>query len=45
MRVVIELSSAVAYAVVLGRPGRFRDRHVGEIPTGGNVELDDLSRC
>jgi threonine dehydratase len=42
MKIVIEPSSAVAIAVILARPERFRDQRVGVILTGGNVDLDDL---
>lgn len=42
LRVVVEPSSAVALAVVLGNPERFEGRRVGIIVTGGNVDLDHL---
>jgi threonine dehydratase len=42
MKILIEPSSAVAVAAVLGRPELFRDQRVGVILTGGNVDLDDL---
>ncbi len=42
MKIVIEPSSAVAVAAVLGHPALFRSQRVGVILTGGNVDLDDL---
>lgn len=42
LRLVIEASSAVALAAVLGQPEVFRGRRVGVIVTGGNVDLDRL---
>ena len=39
---LIEPSSAVALAAVLGRPERFRGLRTGVILTGGNVDLDEL---
>ncbi len=39
MKIVIEPSSAVAVAVVLKHPDIFRDRRVGIILTGGNVDM------
>ena len=39
---LIEPSSAVALAAVLGSPARFRGLRTGVILTGGNVELDEL---
>jgi len=42
LRVVVEPSSAVALAIVLGNPERFAARRVGLIVTGGNVDLDRL---
>jgi len=43
MKIVIEPSSAIALAAVLGHPEIFRDRRVGIIFSGGNVDLDKLS--
>ena len=42
LRLVIEPSSAVALACILKNPEIFRDRRVGVIITGGNVDLDRL---
>ncbi len=42
MKIVIEPSSAVAVAGVLKDPERFRDRQVGIILSGGNVDLGRL---
>ena len=40
MKIVIEPSSAIALAAVLGHPDIFRGRRVGVIFSGGNVDLD-----
>ncbi len=42
MKIVVEPSCAVPLAVILAHPGVFRDRRVGVILTGGNVDLDAL---
>ncbi|MEF8833463.1 MAG: pyridoxal-phosphate dependent enzyme [Halofilum sp. (in: g-proteobacteria)] len=42
MKILIEPSSAVAVAALLGHPELFRGQRVGVILTGGNVDLDDL---
>jgi len=42
MKILIEPSSAVAVAAMLGHPELFRGQRVGIIITGGNVDLDDL---
>lgn len=42
MKIVVEPSAAVPVAAVLARPELFRDRRVGVILTGGNVDLDAL---
>ena len=42
MKIVIEPSSATALAAVLRYPEHFRDRRVGVILSGGNVDLDAL---
>lgn len=42
MKIVIEPSSAVPVAAVLGNPDVFRGRRVGVILTGGNVDLERL---
>lgn len=42
MKIVIEPSCAVPFAVVLKQPQRFKDKKVGIILTGGNVDLAKL---
>ncbi|WP_424493287.1 pyridoxal-phosphate dependent enzyme [Salinimicrobium sp. GXAS 041] len=42
MKIVVEPSSAVALAGVLREKEKFRDRKVGIILTGGNVDLQNL---
>lgn len=42
LRVVMEPSSAVPLAIVLKNPDAFRNKRVGIIITGGNVDLDRL---
>jgi threonine dehydratase len=42
MKLVVEPSSAVPLAAILAYPDVFRDRTVGVILTGGNVDLDRL---
>lgn len=42
MKQVVEPSSAVALAAVLRNPDTFRNKKVGLILTGGNVDLDHL---
>ena len=42
MKIVIEPSSAIALAAVLGHPEIFRGRRVGIVLSGGNVDLDNL---
>jgi threonine dehydratase len=42
MKLVVEPSSAVPLAAILGHPERFRGRRIGVIVTGGNVDLDAL---
>jgi threonine dehydratase len=42
MKMVVEPSSAVALAAILVHPEVFRDREVGVILSGGNVDLDHL---
>ena len=42
MKLVVEPSSAVALAALLGQPDIFRNKKVGVILTGGNVDLDNL---
>lgn len=42
LRIVMEPSSAVPLAVVLKNPDAFRNKRVGIIVTGGNVDLDKL---
>lgn len=40
MKIVVEPSSAIALAAVLGHPDLFRGRRVGVIVSGGNVDLE-----
>jgi threonine dehydratase len=42
MKIIIEPSSAVAFAVVMSNADKFRNKKVGVILTGGNVDLDNL---
>ena len=42
LKLVVEPSSAVALAVVLDHPQRFRDRRIGIILSGGNLDPGDL---
>ncbi|KQQ73201.1 serine dehydratase [Xanthomonas sp. Leaf131] len=42
LKQVVEPSSAIALAAVLGDPARFAGRRVGLILSGGNVDLDAL---
>jgi threonine dehydratase len=42
MKIVVEPSSAVPLATILKNPQLFKDRSVGVIVTGGNVDLDKL---
>jgi threonine dehydratase len=42
IKLVVEPSSAVPLAAILGHPERFRGRRIGVIVTGGNVDLDAL---
>lgn len=42
LKIVVEPSAAVPYAVVLEHPAAVRGRRVGLILTGGNVDLDAL---
>lgn len=42
MKIIIEPSSAVALAIVLGNKEMFKGKRVGIILTGGNVDLDNL---
>ena len=42
LKLVVEPSAAVALAAVLAHPERFRDKRVGLVLTGGNVDLDHL---
>jgi len=45
MKIIIEPSSAVALAVILKHPERFRGQRIGVIVTGGNVDLQDCPGC
>ena len=42
MKIVVEPSSAVAFAAVLKEKSRFQDKKVGIIISGGNVDITDL---
>ena len=42
MKLVVEPSGAVPLAAIMAEPGRFKDRRVGVILSGGNVDLDHL---
>ena len=42
MKIIVEPSCAVPLAVVLRYPERFRDKTIGIILTGGNVDVDRL---
>jgi threonine dehydratase len=42
MKLVVEPSGAVPLAAVLDHPDRFRNRRIGLIISGGNVDLDHL---
>ncbi|WP_133000146.1 pyridoxal-phosphate dependent enzyme [Luteimonas arsenica] len=42
MKQVVEPSSAITLAAVLGNPGRFAGLRVGVVLSGGNVDLDAL---
>ena len=45
MKLVVEPSSAVALAAVLKQLDIFRNKKVGVILTGGNVDLDNVPRA
>ncbi len=42
MKIIIEPSSAVAFAIVLDNKEKFRDKRLGIMLTGGNVDLNRL---
>jgi threonine dehydratase len=42
MKIVMEASSAVPLAVILKNPDIYRNRRVGVIITGGNIDMDTL---
>jgi threonine dehydratase len=42
LKIVVEASSAVPYAAVLEQLVDVRDKRVGIVLTGGNVDLDSL---
>ncbi|HEV2539842.1 MAG TPA: pyridoxal-phosphate dependent enzyme [Frateuria sp.] len=42
LKLVVEVSSATAFAAILKAPERFAGRRVGVVLTGGNVDLDAL---
>lgn len=43
MKIIVEPSSAVAFAVVLKNPSLFKDKQVGVIISGGNVDLGKIN--
>jgi len=43
LKIVVETSSAVAFAGVLKNPALVRDKKIGVILTGGNIDLNRLS--
>lgn len=42
MKIIVEPSAAVPFAAVLSSPEHYRDKRVGIVLTGGNVDLDKL---
>jgi threonine dehydratase len=42
LKLVVEVSSATAFAAILQARERFAGRRVGVVLTGGNVDLDAL---
>jgi threonine dehydratase len=42
MKIIIEASSAVPLAAVLEHPLMFKNKKIGIIISGGNVDLDNL---
>lgn len=42
MKIIIEPSSAVALAAIFREKDKFRDKHIGVIISGGNVDLNHL---
>jgi threonine dehydratase len=42
LHIIVEASSAVAYAAVVERKLELGDAHVGIVLTGGNVDIDLL---
>ncbi|MBL4900623.1 MAG: pyridoxal-phosphate dependent enzyme [Colwellia sp.] len=42
MKIVVEPSSAIALAIILKNPDLFKNKRIGVILTGGNVDLDKL---
>lgn len=42
LKTLVEPSGAVSFAALLEHPERFRDRRVGVVISGGNVDLDHL---
>ncbi|MBL4704240.1 MAG: threonine/serine dehydratase [Flavobacteriales bacterium] len=42
MKIIIEPSSAVPLAALIKNKDRFKNRHIGIIVSGGNVDLDNL---
>ncbi len=42
MKIIIEPSSAVAFAAVLNQKEKFNGKKIGIILSGGNIDLRDL---
>ena len=42
MKIIVEPSSAIAFAAVLKDKDKFQNKKVGLILSGGNVDIDDL---
>ena len=42
MKIIVEPSSAIAFAAVLKDNDKFQNKKVGLIFSGGNVDIDDL---
>jgi threonine dehydratase len=45
LKLVVESSSAVALAILLRQPERWRGQRIGVVLSGGNVDLDALPWC
>ncbi len=42
MKIIIEPSSAVTFAAVLRNKSEFKDKKIGVIISGGNVDINNL---